>query len=89
MVYVPAGVYCLTVNVKVPDPPLKVHAVGFETGAPVIVQLLSLPSKPERLTVTSVPGIPLEGSKLADGVEVACVTVGINRVNARMSIGIR
>ena len=81
--------YCLTVKVKVPDPPLNVQAVGFETGAPVIVQLVSLPSKPERLTVTNVPGIPLEGWKLAEGVDVAWVTVGMSRVSARMSSGIR
>jgi hypothetical protein len=56
------------VNVRVPEPPLNEQDVGLYTGPPEIVQLVSLESYPESVTVTKVPGIPLEGSKVTDGV---------------------
>ena len=61
--------YCVTVNVRVPDPPLNEHGVGLATGDPEIVQLVSLGSYPDKVTVTRVPGIPLAGLELTDGVD--------------------
>jgi hypothetical protein len=63
------------------------HAVGLATGAPVIVQLVSLESKPVRLTVTNVPGIPFCGLKLAEAADWAYAIAGRKRANSRISNG--